>query len=334
MKFLKVFTSLCILLTIYACASKKKQSSSKQQKPKEWALHSTKEQPCTPRHEATFIECNDKFYLIGGRGIKPVSVYDPQTHSWKQKSKTPIELHHFQAIVYNEKIYCVGAMTGRYPDEKPVPKIYTYNPKNDTWSTEIEMPKDRLRGSTGAVVFQDKLYMVCGIQNGHRSGHVRWFDVYDFKSKTWTKLKDAPRARDHFQATVANNKLYVLAGRLSKAPHETFTYTIAQVDVYDFEQKKWYTIKHNLPTLRAGTMSLTVKDKVYVIGGESQEQQKAHNEVEILDTHSHLWELGPFMQLGRHGTGAILYKNKIYVASGSGNKGGGRLPSMEILDLD
>ena len=30
----------------------------------------------TPRHETGFVECQGKFYLIGGRGIKPVEEFD------------------------------------------------------------------------------------------------------------------------------------------------------------------------------------------------------------------------------------------------------------------
>lgn len=52
------------------------------------------------RHENAFIEYNNKFYLIGVRGIKPVNVYDPETNTWETKGKTPMEIHHFQAVVY------------------------------------------------------------------------------------------------------------------------------------------------------------------------------------------------------------------------------------------
>ena len=37
------------------------------------------------RHEDAFIEYKDKFYLMGGRGINPVNVYDPASSSWETK---------------------------------------------------------------------------------------------------------------------------------------------------------------------------------------------------------------------------------------------------------
>ncbi|MEX2428825.1 MAG: DUF1080 domain-containing protein [Bacteroidales bacterium] len=54
----------------------------------------------TARHENAFIEYKDKFYLIGGRGIHPVNVFDPETNSWETKGKSPMEIHHFQPLAF------------------------------------------------------------------------------------------------------------------------------------------------------------------------------------------------------------------------------------------
>ncbi|MDH3650142.1 MAG: hypothetical protein OEQ53_10690, partial [Saprospiraceae bacterium] len=75
------------------------------------------------RHEAAFVGMGDAFYLLGGRGMKPVSIYDAKTSTWKQGSVPPIEMHHFQPVVYKGDIYVAGAMTGGYPGETPVPNI-------------------------------------------------------------------------------------------------------------------------------------------------------------------------------------------------------------------
>ena len=59
----------------------------------------------TGRHENVFVEYKGKFYLMGGRGINPVNVFDPETNSWETKGKSPIEIHHFQAIVHKDAIF-------------------------------------------------------------------------------------------------------------------------------------------------------------------------------------------------------------------------------------
>ena len=51
---------------------------------------------------------NGEFYLIGGRGTRPLDIYDPATNAWRVGASPPIELHHFQAIVYDNEIWVVG----------------------------------------------------------------------------------------------------------------------------------------------------------------------------------------------------------------------------------
>src|SRR5690625_7861363 len=57
------------------------------------------------RHENAFTRAGDKFYLVGGRGIRPTDIYDPQTETWTQGAPTPIEISHFQAVSHQGLIY-------------------------------------------------------------------------------------------------------------------------------------------------------------------------------------------------------------------------------------
>jgi N-acetylneuraminic acid mutarotase len=147
------------------------------------------------REEASFVSCGGRLYLLGGRGIQPVDIYDPKTGSWSAGAAPPIEIHHFQAVVWQNRIYVVGAMTGRYPTETPIGNILIYDPSKDTWSAGDAIPPARRRGSAGVVIHDGKLYLTAGIKNGHTDGWVNWFDSYDFATMRWTQLPDAPRAR-------------------------------------------------------------------------------------------------------------------------------------------
>lgn len=54
------------------------------------------------------------------------------------------------------------------------------------------------------------------------------------------------------------------------------------------------------------------------------------NRVFLLATEN--WTLGAALQIGRHGTQAICYKNAIYIVAGSGNQGGKpELASLEVF---
>jgi N-acetylneuraminic acid mutarotase len=154
------------------------------------------------------------------------------------------------------------------------------------------------------------------------------------KNGKWEQLPDAPHARDHFQAAVCNDRLYLIGGRRSRAPKNTFTDTEKAVDVYDFRTGKWSTLDEGLPTPRAGSFLAAIGDEILVFGGETIHQKAAHREVEALNTKTLQWRSLPGMVQGRHGTGAIHFGNQIFVASGSGNRGGSpELTTHETLLL-
>jgi len=284
----------------------------------------------TERHEAAFVGVGDKIYLLGGRGEKPNNIYNTNTNTWSEGAQPPVEMHHLQPVVYNKKIYVMGAMTGPYPGETPIPNIYIYHPKEDRWEKSTPIPADRQRGAAGVVLYKGKMYMACGIKDGHRGDHKKWLDSFDPKTGQWETLPDAPRPRDHFQALTVSDKLYLLGGRTTIAADNPFKNTISEVDVYDFKTSKWMTLPDGLPTKRAGNYVTLVGNEILVMGGESFTQEPSHAETEALNINSHNWRtLAPMVQ-GRHGTGAVLIDGKIYVASGSGNRGGG--PELTTLE--
>ncbi len=283
------------------------------------------------REENAYVQAGDKFYLIGGRGIKAVQVYDPTAKTWVNKANVPTELHHFQAVTVNGLIYVVGAFTGSYPRETPVAQVYIYNPVTDKWINGPTVPQARRRGSAGVVAYNNKIYLISGIQDGHWSGWVNWFDEYDPTTNTWKTLPNTPRARDHFHAAVIGTKLYVAGGRRSSASTgQTFALTVPEVDVYDFTTGTWSTLpaSSNLPTPRAGAGTIAFGNELVVIGGESQ-LPAGHKETEALNVKSNTWRRLADLKQGRHGTQAIENNNGIYIVTGAGNQGGSPLLSSQ-----
>ena len=285
-----------------------------------------------PRHEHAFVKVKDRFYLLGGRRIQAVDIFDPKEMKWTRGSKPPIELHHFQALEYENRVLVAGAFTGRYPKETPVERIYFYDPAKDVWSEGPVIPENRRRGSAGAFLKDGKLYLICGLTNGHRSGWVPWFDKYDFETKKWRELPDAPRGRDHFQAALVGDQLVLAGGRRSGEGGSVFAPVVSEVDVFNFNTNKWETLPEGIPTSRAGTMSAIIEQEVWVIGGESA-RREAHSEVEILDVTSRKWRDGPFLNVGRHATQPIYHNDSLYLGAGSITRGGTETKSLIRLPI-
>jgi N-acetylneuraminic acid mutarotase len=281
---------------------------------------------CTARSESSLAVIKNKIYLLGSRGIRPVDAYDVNARTWTPMQSPPMELHHFQAAVYANEIWVLGAFTKNYPHELPVDHIYIFNPDKNAWRQGPAIPSNRLRGSAGVVNYKGKLYMVGGEIDGHWDGHVAWLDEYNPKTNTWKILPDAPHARDHVQVDVNQDKLYMIAGRrTSTSTNNVLGLKEPTVDVYDFKTKTWTTLpaSSNIPTLRADASVVAYKDLMICMGGESDTQVPGHSEVEALNVKTLKWTALPKLHQGRHGTGAVRIKNKIYFIAGASNRGGG-----------
>ncbi|MGM8361865.1 Kelch repeat-containing protein [Flavobacterium sp. ARAG 55.4] len=291
----------------------------------------------TARHESSMVEYNGKFYLIGGRGLNPVNVFDPKTNTWEEKAKPPFEMHHFQAVVYKDAIYVI-AMTGKYPKEVPLENIWLYYPERDTWKKGPEIPENRRRGGAGAVVYNDKIYIVCGIDFGHTSGTNNNFDSYDLNTGKWEVLTKAPHIRDHFSAIIVDDNLYCIGGRNTSFHYPEnfgafFEQTLPYVDVYNFKENKWHTMKEQLPYPTAAGGLVYFQNKIIYFGGEGK-LKEAYNTTQCFDLTTQKWSPLAPLNIGRHSGGGVVFDSKIYTAAGSPVKGGGNLDSVEVFSLN
>ncbi|QFT78720.1 DUF5060 domain-containing protein [Erythrobacter sp. THAF29] len=288
-----------------------------------------------PRHEAGFIASGDKLYLIGGRGMKPVSIFDPATNHWTTGATPPIELHHFQPVVVGEEIWIVGAMTGPWPDETPVDRIWRYLPSEDRFVAGPSLPSGRLRGAGGVAFYGGRIWWAGGITDGHRRGSVAWLDSYDLETGRWETHPDAKFPRDHWQLVAHANRLYAAGGRATAHDQgRDFDATVAQGEIFDIVTNAWLPIdpRFTLPTPRAGLMAHGAHGRIAFAGGESGAQTAAHSEIEVYDTKSGEWGTATPLARGRHGSGIAVHDVNRFLASGSGNRGGEpELDDMECI---
>lgn len=285
------------------------------------------------RHESGAVAVNGKLYLLGGRAMRAVQMYDPTLSTWIDLAPTPLELHHFQPVAIDESIYVIGSLTCCFPAETLIPEIHIFNTETLTWSISGSMPASRVRGSAATIVRDGLIYVLGGNTLGHSGGAVAWFDKFDPATGEWTTLPDAPNARDHFAAVLVNDYLVAAAGRQTSLPNP-FANPVLPTDVFDFVSGVWRTAD-DIPTPRAGVLAAAAGDEVIVAGGEISGTPNALSKVEAFNVYSGAWrELQP-LNLGRHSGGGAVMAGQFHVLAGSLNAGGAPETSThEVLLLD
>ncbi len=283
---------------------------------------------CFPRHEAAYTQSGDKFYLMGGREQNSnVNIYNPVTEIWSIGAAPPdSSLHHFQAVDYYGLIIAAGAFTGEFPLESNVPNIMIYDPVANKWYKGPSIPVSRRRGSAGAVINNDTLYLLGGLTNGHVGGCIPWMDSYDFVHNSWSVLPNAPHKRDHFHLAEKDGKIYAAAGRhTSLDPLDSlFLATEPKVDEFDIASSSWEVLPNQIPTQRGGAATTILNNELVVIGGE-REPVSSKSATEAMDLATDTWRELDTLNVPRNGMQAIENNGGIYVASGAKQQGGGQI---------
>ena len=289
----------------------------------------------TARHECSFVQAGDKFYMFGGREKSDkLDIYDYASNSWSVGAMAPELFNHFQATEYEGLIWVIGAFVDNdFPNESPAEYLSVYDPANNVWMQGLGIP--RQRGGGGLIERDGKFYLLGGNTMGHDGDAVAWFDEYDPHRGVWRVLPDAPHTRDHFHAILVGHHLYAIGGRRTKKI-SLFTNTVAEVDVYDFSSGNWLVsnLPPDLPSPRAAAAVALFDGKIMIMGGESGEQGEAFARVDALDVATGSWESLSPMNHGRHGTQAIISGQGVYIAGGSPNRGGGNQLEMEVYNAD
>ncbi|MFD0751588.1 Kelch repeat-containing protein [Mucilaginibacter calamicampi] len=292
------------------------------------------------RSECGMAAANGKLYLIGGGGnaAMPVEIYDPTTATWTKGATAPSVMHHFQPVALGDKIYVLEAFVdNNYPNQTTAANVLCYDTKADSWKKLSGLPVERRRAGAGAAVYNGKLYLAGGIQNGHASGTTNMFDVYDPATDKWTVLANAPHIRDHSMAAVLNDKLYAIGGR-NTSIHEPefsafYSKVVLEVDEYDFKTGKWSTLQAKLPKGSGGGSAIAAGPFLFYIGGEratDTEPNAPRKDIYYIDPRTYkAFTKASDLNFARNGPGGAVITtvngNKtnydIYIAGGAGNNG-------------
>ncbi|MDD3538824.1 MAG: kelch repeat-containing protein [Atribacterota bacterium] len=159
-------------------------------------------------------------------------------------------------------------------------------------------------------------------------------EYYDFNTSEWGKynIESWPPAGENSAAVTVNDNIFCFAGENESGSNK-------KAFIFDIKQGTWEELPGEASMGHVDGAAAVIGDKVYLIGGEddslSNEGFDYAKAVDIYDTKTNRWELGPECPLPRQDTWAVAVGTKIYLLGGQGgNETDAPTDSVLILDTE
>lgn len=266
--------------------------------------------------------------------------YDAATNRWTRLAALPEGRHHIALAAGGGKIYGIGGFSGAIPDWRAHASVFVYDPKAERWSSGPSLPQARAEGVVASI--GEKIYFVGGrvptsAEAKHISEHADTSraEALDLHSGRWTRIADAPSARNSAAGAVIGNKLYVVGGRqmVAQADGRSRPVNVATLEVYDPATDRWET-RAPMPLAQGGLAAAAHDGKLYVFGGEQfVPQAKVFGESWVYDPALDRWSALPAMATPRHGHGAAVVGKRIYLMGGAEKVGVAASAVHEALEI-
>ncbi|KAF9121264.1 Negative regulator of mitotic exit, partial [Mortierella sp. GBA39] len=144
-------------------------------------------------------------------------------------------------------------------------KTITQNPKWEVIEAQTESPP--ARSGHSAAVYDGKIYIFGGADADYFYNDIWCFDT---RALTWTPIPASgylPTGRHGHSSTIVDGVLYVFGGSSPDGSDLNDAYA------FRIHERRWYLFQNvgPAPSQRSGHTMCTVKDKIYIIGGESEQ---------------------------------------------------------------
>ncbi len=281
------------------------------------------------RQEHGVAALRGEAYVIGGYApniTASVMAYDPKAMTWRSVADYPTPLNHPNVGVVGDKLYVLGHYTATSMRDATTDS-QVYDPDADAWTPVAPLPTGTARGAGCAAVFEDRIYVFGG---GAGAVSVAFAAAYDPAMDAWDPLPDMPVAREHCVAATVNGKIYILGGRIDSI----LNFEPSSLE-FDPREPGYKQIKP-IPTPRGGMAGGVLGGEVFLFGGEGN-ADRADGVFPDIDGYipgTDTWVKVGTMDIPRHGFGAAVIDDRIYLPGGADRQGGSAADDVSVFYLE
>jgi len=175
---------------------------------------------------------------------------DPLEGVWLRETPMPGPKASFQLVALGSLLYAIGGEDGS-------DGIFVFDPARRNWST-LPAPAEITRRGASAVVMNDRIYFIGGVDDGTVTGRV---DIFDPASESWTIGPALPAPRAGHATAVLDGNIHVVGGR-----SESLSTTLSSHLRLDVEMGIWLE-EPALESPRTDAAMVSINGELMVIGG-------------------------------------------------------------------
>jgi N-acetylneuraminic acid mutarotase len=287
----------------------------------------------SPRDEVRAAAVGGRIFILNGNGgtdldhlhsVSDALVFDPAKGTYSRVPDTPLPLDHAAVVTYRGDLYLVGGDSNGHSSGG----LWRYSSDERSWETLPSMQTPRAGHAAG--VIGDRLYVVGGTTDSTfldvERAPLTSLEIYDFRTREWSRGPDMPTGRHHFDATVVDGQLYAIGGRT----HEDSS--LDAVERFDPGRGEWETLTP-LPLGVSGEGVETVAGRVLVVAGGDDLEGWVTPATWAFDPRHGEWRRLPDVTVPRHGYASATVGDRIYIFTGAPCAGWGQTVSAESLSL-
>ena len=270
------------------------------------------------RQEVCTAAIGPRVYVAGGfrtdgGTAATLEVYDTATDRWTLLAPMPEALNHCTAAAVGSRLFVFGGARGNGATSGAT---LEYDPAANAWSVRTPMPTARAAAMAAAA--GPRVYVAGGTPGG------RALEVYDVGADAWLSLPPMPTGRDHLAGGFASGRVFAAGGRPPL--------TLAAMEAFDVASGAW-SAATPMPTGRSGHAAAVVRGCLYAIGGEGNpgNPNGVFPQVQVYDPRANRWETLPDMPSPRHGMGAAVVDDRIWVPGGATVQGFGAVGTNHVF---
>lgn len=265
------------------------------------------------------LRVGDGLLSVGGYTrdgvLGSTEVLDVHFNCWDDRSDLNTKRARFAAVECRGSPYIIGGSDGK----NELGSVEIYDTKSLVW----EKTRSRMvtpRSCFDAATVDGKIYAIGGV---YYSTPLKSAEVYDPALHKWRLISGGMHtSRYGLSVAACCGKVYAIGG-------QTLGWNcLSSVECFDPKTSTWCKVA-SMKTPRRNAVSVSVNDKIYVIGGYNG--SSAVNLVEVYDPRENVWCCLAPMHTKRSSASAVHMNGSIFVAGGY--SGTSFLNSVERYDI-